>query len=110
MAKFIVTAPDGSEYEVDAPEGATEKDAIDFLTKELASQPGGPAATMLMGETEQRPPSFMEFAVESAKRGLTGFPSSLTAGGAQQTGTFAGAFPTQPEMLGLTTEIGRAHV
>lgn len=104
MAKFIVTAPDGSEYEVDAPEGATEKDAIDFLTKELASQPGGPAATMLMGETEQRPPSFMEFAVESAKRGLTGFPSSLTAGGAQQTGTFAGAFPTQPEMLGLTTE------
>jgi hypothetical protein len=104
VAKFIVTAPDGSEYEVDAPEGATEKDAIDFLTKELASQPGGPAATMLMGETEQRPPSFMEFAVESAKRGLTGFPSSLTAGGAQQTGTFAGAFPTQPEMLGLTTE------
>jgi len=106
VAKFIVTAPDGSEYEVNAPEGATENDAIAYLQKEFASQGGGPAATMLMGETEEkpRPPSFMEYAVESAKRGLTDLPSALTSGGAQQTGTFAGAFPTQPEMLGLTTE------
>jgi hypothetical protein len=106
LSKFIVTAPDGSQYEVDAPEGASENDAIAYLQKQFSSEGGGPAATMLMGETEEkpRPPSFMEFAVESAKRGLTGFPSSLTSGGAQQTGTFAGAFPTQPEMLGLTTE------
>jgi len=68
VAKFIVTAPDGSQYEVDAPEGASENDAIAYLQKQFAAESGGPAATMLMGETEQRPPSFMEFAVESAKK------------------------------------------
>lgn len=33
MPKFLVTAPDGSQYEVNAPEGATEADAIDYIRK-----------------------------------------------------------------------------
>lgn len=31
MPKFMVTSPDGKEYEVNAPEGATEQQAIDYV-------------------------------------------------------------------------------
>lgn len=45
----------------------------------------------------------MEYLFESAKRGLSSLPARLGAGSAQQTGTFAGAFPTQPELEQFTT-------
>jgi len=39
MPKYIVTAPDGAKYEVNAPEGATEQDAIDHIRKSAATGP-----------------------------------------------------------------------
>lgn len=36
MSKFRIGAPDGSEYEIDAPEGATEEDAVKHLRGILA--------------------------------------------------------------------------
>lgn len=43
MAKFRISAPDGSEYEVNAPEGATEEDAVrhlqGVLSKSQAAKP-----------------------------------------------------------------------
>jgi hypothetical protein len=44
-----------------------------------------------------------EYLFESAKRGLTSTPARLIAGSAAQTGTFGGAFPTQPELEEFTT-------
>lgn len=44
-----------------------------------------------------------QYLFESAKRGLSSLPARLGAGSAQQTGTFAGAFPTQPELEQFTT-------
>lgn len=36
MAVFHVTGPDGSVYEVNAPDGATEQDAIAYAQANLA--------------------------------------------------------------------------
>jgi hypothetical protein len=35
MPKYQITSPDGQSYEVNAPEGATESDAIDYVQKNL---------------------------------------------------------------------------
>jgi len=51
---------------------------------------------------DQPPPSMFEYLVNRAKIGLT--PSRLVSGSALQQGTFAGAFPTQPELEEFTTE------
>lgn len=59
---------------------------------------GGPSAY----ELERG--SMSNYLVESAKKGVTTTPARLTAGSAMQQGTFAGAFPTQPELEELTTE------
>ena len=40
MARFQITAPDGSRYEINAPEGATEQDAIRFLQGQLGKKSG----------------------------------------------------------------------
>lgn len=59
---------------------------------------GGPAAP------QPRPATSMgQYLFESAKRGLTADAARLTSGSAAQTGTFAGAFPTQPELEEFTT-------
>jgi hypothetical protein len=55
---------------------------------------------VLMGD--QPPPSMFEYLLNRAKIGLT--PSRLISGSALQQGTFAGAFPTQPELEEFTTE------
>lgn len=53
---------------------------------------------------DPKPPTNTEFFLESAGRGLTGTPARLASGSAMQTGTFAGAFPSQPELEAVTTE------
>jgi hypothetical protein len=45
-----------------------------------------------------------ELLFESVKKGVTQPFARATAGSAMQTGTFAGAFPTQPELEPITTE------
>jgi hypothetical protein len=45
-----------------------------------------------------------ELLYESVKKGVTQPFARATAGGAMQQGTFAGAFPTQPELEQITTE------
>lgn len=49
------------------------------------------------------PPTMLDYLLEKAKLGFTSIPARLAAGSALQQGTFAGAFPTQPE-LELSTE------
>ena len=41
MPAYIITAPDGKEYDVDAPEGATEQDALSYIQKQF--NPSSPA-------------------------------------------------------------------
>ena len=38
MAKFKVTSPDGQAYEVNAPEGATEQEAINYAQQQFAPE------------------------------------------------------------------------
>lgn len=38
MTKFVVTGPDGKEYEVDAPEGASEQQILDYVKANIAGQ------------------------------------------------------------------------
>jgi hypothetical protein len=56
----------------------------------------------LIGDQPEPPPSMFEYLLNRAKIGLT--PSRLVSGSALQQGTFAGAFPTQPELEEFTTE------
>lgn len=42
MPKFDVTAPDGKVYEVNAPDGATQADAISYVQKNLYKQQSAP--------------------------------------------------------------------
>jgi len=53
---------------------------------------------------DQKPPTMSQYLLESAGRGLTSTPARLAAGSAMQTGTFAGAFPSQPELEAVTTQ------
>ena len=38
MATFVVTAPDGKEYEVSAPEGATQEQALSYFQSQWKPQ------------------------------------------------------------------------
>lgn len=49
MAKFEVKAPDGSIYEVNAPEGATEQQAIEYVQKNFAATKQEPPAAVKAG-------------------------------------------------------------
>jgi hypothetical protein len=42
MATYIATAPDGKEYEIDAPEGATQAQALDYFKANWKSQEQAP--------------------------------------------------------------------
>lgn len=39
MTKFVVTGPDGKEYEIEAPEGATEQQILEYARANLAGKP-----------------------------------------------------------------------
>jgi len=42
MAKFRVTGPDGSTYEVNAPDGASEQDVMSYVQQQHTAQPAQP--------------------------------------------------------------------
>ena len=68
MPTFDVTAPDGKVYEVNGPEGSTEKDAIRYVQSQLASlRPEEPVP-------EYKPIPETGF-IPSVKRGALGLQS-----------------------------------
>lgn len=71
-------------------------------SEELKTQELSPFT--LIGDQPEPPPSMLDYLLEKAKLGFTSTPARLAAGSALQQGTFAGAFPTQPELEALTTE------
>ena len=42
MPKFVVTAPDGKQYEITAPEGATAEQALEFAKAQISAAPAAP--------------------------------------------------------------------
>ncbi|MDQ0010540.1 hypothetical protein J2T07_002730 [Luteibacter jiangsuensis] len=61
MPVFHVTGPDGHTYEINAPEGATEQDAIQYAQANLAQPSGGaPAPTQPQPSAAQPEQSFMD--------------------------------------------------
>lgn len=57
-----------------------------------------------MGNEPTAAPSMFDYLLQSAGRGLTGTAARLASGSAAEQGTFAGAFPSQPELEQVTTE------
>jgi hypothetical protein len=85
--------------------GNTE-DARILAQTAATMRPAGGGRGVMGGPTapELERASMSNYLLESAKRGVTATPARLTAGSAMQQGTFAGAFPTQPELEEVTTE------
>ena len=69
----------------------TEQEEFEFRLR-LEQETPAPAAA------PKAEASMAEYLWNKAKTGLSNLPAMLTAGGMQQQGTFAGAFPTQPEL------------
>lgn len=87
----------------------TEQEEFEFRLR-LENEQSGlvqaeeiPPQLMMAGD-EPPKPTMSQYLLESAGRGLTSTPARLAAGSAMQTGTFAGAFPSQPELEAVTTE------
>ena len=83
MATYIATAPDGKEYEIDAPEGATQEQALDYLKANWKSQEQAPLeAPPEEKSTLQRFADIPANAVQSLV-GAAKYAGSLPAGVAQ---------------------------
>jgi hypothetical protein len=78
------------------------------MASELRPQGAGGGRGFLGGPTAEgkarAATGLGELLYESVKKGVTQPFARATAGSAMQTGTFAGAFPTQPELEPITTE------
>jgi hypothetical protein len=87
----------------------TEQEEFEFRLR-LENEQAGlvkaeeiPPELRMIGD-EPKQPTMLDYLLESAGRGFTSTPARLAAGSAMQTGTFAGAFPSQPELEAVTTE------
>jgi hypothetical protein len=82
------------------------EDARQLAQMAATMRPAGGGRGVMGGPTaaELERASMANYLTESAKRGVTATPARLIAGSAMQQGTFAGAFPTQPELEEFTTE------
>lgn len=80
MAKFQITAPDGQTYEVNAPEGATEEDAISYVQTNLYSpkEAKQPKALTSKGKTYE----FSAPSLENLKTNAATFGKGLIGGAA----------------------------
>lgn len=84
-----------------AHEAGNVEDAQRLAAMALQMRPSRPSEAVL----QPRPATGTgEFLAESARRGVTRTPAALTAGSAAATGTFAGAFPAEPELERVTTQ------
>lgn len=92
MGAFNVKSPDGQEYEVNAPEGATEQQAIEFVQREMAAGRLAPkippqADSVIQSATEplrRLPGDVMNESrksVEELKTDVSGMRHSPTLGG-----------------------------
>lgn len=78
MPKFHVTSPDGATYEIDAPEGATEQDAIAYVQSGQVAAPAAPSlvptkpVNPALADARKREASVPEF-VRSVNRGFLPF-------------------------------------
>jgi hypothetical protein len=70
MPKFRVTSPDGSIYEVSAPEGATEAEAISYVQKNMASMTAEKPAAVQAGKGLMEIPRQVGLAVRYGAEGL----------------------------------------
>jgi hypothetical protein len=82
MARFNVTAPDGSIIPVDAPPGATEQDAIAFAAS--VYKPSQPSATPAKPPVQNKERGFLETIgapIEAASQGVISGVGNVVLGG-----------------------------
>ena len=58
MTTYVITAPDGKEYEVDAPKGATQEDALSYFKSNW--KPAEDKKAVVSVPNSSKEPSFME--------------------------------------------------
>jgi hypothetical protein len=88
MATYLI---EGKRVQVDGQLSESEIDEIGASIRATAKPKQG---------------SIVQDIFQAAKQGLTNLPSILTAGSAEGQGTFAGAFPSQPELAPISTVEG----
>lgn len=69
MPKFEVTSPDGTKYEVDAPEGATQAQIIDYVAKQHKPEPVADKSYL------ERVGDNLKFGASAAARGVASLPA-----------------------------------
>lgn len=93
--------------QADAEGNVEDAQRLAQMASGLRPQGAGGGRGLLGGATaegrERAATGMGQYLLESAKRGISSLPARLAAGSAQQTGTFAGAFPTEPELQEFTT-------
>lgn len=92
----------------DAEGNVEDAQKLAQMASELRPQGAGGGRGLMGGPTAEGKArtanSLSELLYETVKKGVTLPAARFTAGSAMQQGTFAGAFPTQPELEGITTE------
>jgi len=106
MPTYEITTPDGSIYEIDAPEGASEADAVAHLKAQLAQRPKQPPPTQAaqqpeqgMGEWAADQAKFLGGRAASAALSLPGLPADLVGLGLAGADYVAGRKTPTPNPL-----------
>ena len=106
MPTYEITTPDGSIYEIDAPEGASEADAVAHLKAQLAQRPKQPQPTQAaqqpeqgMGEWAADQAKFLGGRAASAALSLPGLPADLVGLGLAGADYVAGRKTPTPNPL-----------
>jgi hypothetical protein len=81
MPTFIVTSPDGRKLRVNAPEGATQEDAVAFAQAQFSATPAEPARERLMRENPaEYDPSSKAYQERYGATSSMGIPQRMAAG------------------------------
>lgn len=101
MPKFVVTAPDGKEYEVNAPEGASEQQIIDYVRNNYAGAAPAPAPAAAPSEA----PGMADQLKRQAGLAARGIISGLSAPVNVVADFASGAYNLGAELLGSPSRL-----
>lgn len=103
MSKFIVTGPDGKEYEVSAPDGATEQQVLEYVKNNYGGGAAVPAPATATAPSES--PSMVEQLKRQAGLTARGVITGLSGPVTLPADFLAGAYNVGSELLGSSSRM-----
>lgn len=99
MATFLVKSPDGKTYKVNAPEGATQEQAIQYVQSNAAKmQPVSSESKLPWKPTDPKQP-FKGYETGYTREDLKQLPANLLAGGIRGTGSIGATILLPGDMI-----------